>query len=114
LTGNIQNWKNSANMILSSIDAAGGLVIDKTLTAGGTTGARTINKPQGSVNFAAAATTLVVTNSQAATTSLIFLTPQTADATCTAFSAVRAAGSFTITANAACTAETVVAFLVTN
>lgn len=114
LTGNIQNWKNSAGTILSSIDAAGGLVLDKTLTAGGTTGARTINKPQGSVNFAAAATTLVVTNSQAATTSLIFLTPQTADATCTAFSAVRAAGSFTITANAACTAETVIAFLVTN
>lgn len=88
--------------------------LNRTLTAGGTTGAQTINKPAGSVNFAAAATSLVVTNNTATTTSLIFVTPQTADATCTSFSVVRAAGSFTITANAACTAETAVAFWVTN
>ena len=91
-----------------------GMNLYRTVTAAGTTGAQTINKPAGSVNFAAAATTLVVTNSFATTTSLIFLTPQTADATCESFAITRASGSFTITANAACTAETAVAFWVTN
>lgn len=86
----------------------------RTLTTAGTTGAVTINRPYGSVNFAAAATTLVVTNSVATATSLIFVTPQTADATATSFSVTRAAGSFTITANAAATAETTVAFYVSN
>jgi hypothetical protein len=96
---------------LSDIDT---YLMRRTLTGAGTTGAQTINRPAGSVNFAAAATTLVVTNSIAATDSLIFLTPQTADATCKSFAVTRAAGSFTITANAACTAETAVAFMVTN
>lgn len=86
----------------------------RVITAGGTTGARTINTPAGSVNFAAAATTLVVTNSLANATSIIFLAPMTNDTTCKSFVAVRAVGSFTITSNAACAAETVVGFLVTN
>jgi hypothetical protein len=86
----------------------------RTNTAAGTTGAQTINKTAGSVNFAAGATSLVVTNSLADTSSLIFITPQTNDATAKSFSVTRASGSFTITANAACTAETRVAFLVTN
>lgn len=86
----------------------------RTVTAAGTTGAQTIDKSMGSVNFGAAATTLVVTNSIAAAASLIFTQPQTADATCTHFAVTRAAGSFTLTANAACTAETPVAFWVTN
>ena len=88
------------------------LWLDATLTAAGTTGARTIDKNMGQVNFAAAATTLVVTNSRVTTTSFVFLTPQTADTTCKSFAVTRASGSFTITANAACTAETAVAFLV--
>lgn len=90
------------------------IYLGRTITAAGTTGAQTINKSTGTVNFAAAATTLVVTNSLVTTSSIIFLTPQTADTTCIAFAAVMAAGSFTITANAACAAETVVGFLVTN
>lgn len=88
--------------------------LNRTVTAAGTTGAQTINKLAGSVNFAAGASTLVVTNSLATATSLIFITPQTNDATAKSFSVTRAAGSFTITANAACTGETAVAFLVTN
>jgi hypothetical protein len=87
---------------------------NRTLTTGGVTGAQTINKPYGSVNFAAAASTLVVTNSVAGLSSLIFVTPQANDATCKSFAITKAAGSFTITANAACTAETEVAFQVTN
>lgn len=88
------------------------LWLDATLTAAGTTGARTIDKNLGQVNFAAAATTLVVTDSRVTTTSFVFVTPQTSDATCKSFAVTRAAGSFTLTANAACTAETAVAFLV--
>ena len=45
---------------------ANDLCLGKTITAAGTTGAQTINKPMGSVNFATAAASLVVTNSQPA------------------------------------------------
>jgi hypothetical protein len=87
---------------------------NRTLTTGGVTGAQTINKPYGSVNFAAGASSLVVTNSVAVSSSIIFPTPQTNDATCRDFSITRASGSFTINANAPCTAETTVGFQVTN
>ncbi len=90
------------------------LNLDKTITAGGTTGAQTIDKPAGSVNFAALATSLVVTNSLAATSSVILATVATNDATMTSVQAVAGAGSFTIYANAAATAETRVNFLVLN
>ena len=95
----------------ASLDA---LNLDKTITAGGTTGAQTIDKPAGSVNFAALATSLVVTNSLAATSSVILATVATNDATMTSVQAVAGAGSFTIYANAAATAETRVNFLVLN
>lgn len=92
----------------------GALNLDKTITAGGTTGAQTIDKPAGSVNFAALATSLVVTNSLAATSSVILATVATNDATMTSVQVVAGAGSFTIYANAAATAETRVNFLVLN
>ena len=50
------------------------LAIDKTITAAATTGAQTINKAAGSVNFAAAASSLVVTNSLVNTKSVIIAT----------------------------------------
>lgn len=91
------------------------VILDKTITAGGTTGARTINKNLGTVNFAAAATAITVTDSQVTTSSLIFTAIRTADATCTFVkSAVPGSGSFVITLNAGCTAETSVAFLIMN
>lgn len=90
------------------------LNLDKTITGGGTTGAQTIDKPAGSVNFAALATSLVVTNSLAATSSVILATVATNDATMTSVQVVAGAGSFTIYANAAATAETRVNFLVLN
>lgn len=86
----------------------------RTITAAGTTGAQTINLPAGTVNFAAAATTIVVTDSLVTANSIIFLNRRTNDATCLTASAEPAAGSFTIRMTAACTAETSVGFLVTN
>lgn len=102
----------STGYINSLITSAFGL--DRILTTGGTTGDQTIDKMAGTVNFAAAASSLIVTDANAVSTSIIFVTAQAADSTCRSFSVTRASGSFTITANAACTAETAVGFLVTN
>lgn len=87
---------------------------NSTVTPAGTTGARTINKPAGSVNFAAAASSLVVTNSRVTTSSIILITVATADATMTSATAVAGSGSFTIRPDNNPTAETRVNFLVIN
>ena len=92
----------------------GDIILDKTVTAAGTTGAQTINKTCGSVNFAAGATSLVVTDSRVTTASVIVATVATNDATMKTVLVVAAAGSFTIIANAAATAETRVNFIVIN
>jgi len=91
-------------------------LFNRTITAGGTTGAQTINKPNGTVNFAAATGTagIVVTNSGVSATSIIFVIPRTNDTTCAVKNVVAAAGSFTIRMTANCTAETSVGFMVTN
>jgi len=88
--------------------------LSKTITAVATTGAQTINKSSGSVNFAAAASSLVVTNSLVTVNSVILLTVGTNDTTMRSAIAVAAAGSFTIYPTSAPTAETRVNFLVTN
>lgn len=90
------------------------VVFQATETPGGTTGNQTINLPSGSVNFAAGATSIVVTNSLATTTSHIFCTLESNDATAVIKNVVRASGSFTINLNAAATAETRVGFFVIN
>lgn len=95
------------------------LYLAKTITAGATTGAQTINKTAGSVNFAAGATSLVVTNSLVRTPSansnsgsIILTTVRTNDTTLKSVAAVCTAnGSFTLHANAAATAETRVDFV---
>jgi hypothetical protein len=92
----------------------GDVLFNKTITAAGTTGAQTIDKNAGSVNFAAADTSLVVTNSLVTANSVIIATVATNDATMTSVQAVAGAGSFTLYANAAATAETRVNFLVIN
>jgi hypothetical protein len=99
---------------LLNVSLASGVGLDRTITSAGTTGARTINKIAGTVNFAAAATTLVVTNSLVTTSSIVFCTVRTNDTTATIKNVVPAAGSFTITLTAAATAETSVGFFVTN
>lgn len=93
---------------------AGDVQLGKTVTAGGTTGAQTINKTVGTVNFAAAATSLVVTNSLVTANSIITATVGTNDTTMKSVAVVAAAGSFTLHANAAATAETRVNFCVFN
>jgi len=92
----------------------GDIILDKTVTAAGTTGAQTINKTCGSVNFRAGDTSLVVTDSRVTTASVIVATVATNDTTMKTVLVVAAAGSFTITANAAATAETRVNFIVIN
>jgi hypothetical protein len=92
----------------------GSLTFPATNTAAGTTGNQTINKPSGTVNFAAGATALTVTNSLVTTASLVFATVQTNDATAYVKNCVAASGSFTINLGAAATAETRVCFWVIN
>ena len=95
-------------------DTTDGISVPKTVTAAGTTGAQTINKTAGTVNFAATATSLVVTNSFVDANSIIIATVGTNDTTMKSVQAVAAAGSFTLYANAAATAETRVNFMVIN
>jgi len=92
----------------------GQIALLATNTAGGTTGAQTINKPSGTVNFAAAATSLVVTNSLCTTSSIVLCDIRTNDTTAVIKNVVPGSGSFTITLNAAATAETSVGFLIIN
>jgi len=109
-TSDLSGNGNDSNVVLSewvSRDSVG-----RTITPAATTGARTINRLAGTVNFAAAATTLVVTNSLVTATSLVQVFIRTNDATLKSAIAVCGAGSFTIHANAAATAETSVGFRV--
>jgi len=98
----------------TGVTFAGDMIYDKTITAAGTTGAQTINKTTGRVNFAAAATSLVVTNSLVTANSIVHCSVATNDTTMKSAACVPTAGSFTIYGNAAATAETAVAFTVTN
>jgi hypothetical protein len=93
---------------------AGDMQFDKTVTAGGTTTPQTINKNAGAVNFAAADASKVVTNSLVTANSIIVATVATNDSTMKSVQVVAAAGSFTLYADAAATAETRVNFLVIN
>lgn len=109
-------YQSSANLTYDGavFTAKADIVVNKTITASGTTGAQTIDKTSGSVNFAIAATSLVVTNSLVTTSSIILATVASNDTTMKSVQAVAAAGSFTLYANAAATAETRVNFLVLN
>lgn len=86
--------------------------IGKVITPGGTTGNQTINAMSGSVNFAAAATAVVVTNSFVTANSVISLTMATNDATAAGLKYSTGAGSFTIRLGTGPTAETRIDFIV--
>lgn len=88
--------------------------LNRTITAGGTTGNVTLNVPAGTANFAAGTSSLVVTNSLVTANSLVYAVIRTNDATALIKNVVPAAGSFTIRLNANATAETSVGFWVTN
>lgn len=102
------------NSPLSLLINTGSLKFTRTIIAAGTTGNQTINQMNGAVNFAAGANALTVTNSTVTNGSLIIATAQANDATCAVKNVVAAAGSFVINMTANCTAETRVAFWVTN
>lgn len=112
-TGVSSNWNFYANGTAPNF-FNGDMRFNKTVTATGTTGAQTISKNAGTVNFAATNTSLVVTNTLVTTSSIIIATVGTNDTTMKSVSAVAAAGSFTLFANAAATAETRVNFIVIN
>jgi len=85
---------------------------DSTVIAPATTGAQTIQTSRGRVNFAIAATSLVVTNAQVTANSNIQATVASNDSTMKSVQAVAGTGSFTLYANAAPTAITKVDFLI--
>lgn len=97
-----------------NVKSFGKLAFDATVTGGGTTGNQTINKPAGTVNFAAAATTITVTNSFCTTSSVVIAVVRTADSTADIKNVVPGAGSFVINLSSAATAETSVGFIVLN
>ena len=106
--------ENSTPTTLFTIANNGKVSYLTTNTTAGTTGAQTIDRPSGTVNFAIGASALVVTNSLCTTSSIVFATVRTDDATATIKNVVPAAGSFTINLGAGATAETSVGFFIIN
>jgi len=105
---------NSSAAELFKIRDDGRFEVLATNTATGTTGAQTINRPTGTVNFAAGTTSLTVTNNLCQTTSIVMAVVRTNDATAVVKNVVPASGSFTINLTAAATAETSVGFWIIN
>jgi hypothetical protein len=106
--------QNSTPSDLYKIENNGKINYWATNTAAGTTGAVTIDRPSGTVNFAAAASALTVTNTLCTTSSIVFATVRTNDTTAYIKNVVPGAGSFTINLGAAATAETSVGFFIIN
>jgi hypothetical protein len=106
--------QNSTPSDLYKIENNGKISYLATNTAAGTTGPQTINGPSGTVNFGIGASSLVVTNSLCTTSSIVFATVRTNDATAYIKNVVPAAGSFTINLGANATAETSVGFFIIN
>lgn len=110
-TGGVNNWSINAG----ASKFRGKLTFDSLTTTVGTTGNQTINKPTGTVNIAAAGTTVTVTNSLVTATSIIYCVIRTNDATATGIkNVVPSAGSFVINLNASATAEVSIGFIVFN
>jgi hypothetical protein len=96
------------------VSSAGKPSYETTNTPSGTTGNQTINKPSGTVNIAAAGTTITVTNSLVTTNSIVFAVLRTNDTTASIKCVVPSSGSFVITLGAAATAEVSIGFIVNN
>lgn len=85
-----------------------------TITPIGTTGNVTINEPSGTVNIAAGASSVVVTNNLVTTDSLVFAVIRTNDATAILKNVPPANGSFTIRTTANVTGTTSIGWYVVN
>lgn len=100
--------------------ATGALVLSKTITAAGTTATQTINKMSGIVNIAAGLDTVTVNNTlcvaptSGAIGSIVTAIVATNDATAMVKNVVAGAGSFVINLIEPATAETRIAFRLTN
>ena len=74
-------FENATDTAIFNLTGIQDFQLQRTVTANGTTGDIEINKPFGTVNFAATADVLIVTNSVALENSIIFCTIQNEDAT---------------------------------
>ena len=97
----------------TTVQRVGALSVLTTDTSG-TPGNTTINTLSGRAAFAAAGTTVVVTNSTVTAASKVFVSLRGGDATLTSVRVTPAAGSFTVTGIAAATATTIFDFFVVN
>jgi hypothetical protein len=103
-TGSNVEW--SDQIALDTLIINTRLSIEGTLTAGGTTGNQTINKPSGTVRFAGAATSLTVTNNLCTSSDRVLACVCTNDATAYVKNVTTTTGAFTIVLGAAATGET--------
>lgn len=110
-TGTGTAWSNQITLDTLSITTA--LSTSGTITAGGSTGNKTINKLSGTVRIAAAGTSVIVTNNLCQTTSRVIATCSTNDATAVVKNVVTTTGSFTINI-AATTGEVEIAWFLIN
>lgn len=110
-TTSLAEFQTSAAAVMFAFSNAGKLTVPTTITAPGTTGNQTINKLAGRVNIAAGGTTITVTNSLVTTSSIIFATIATNDATARIANVVPGSGSFVINI-VACTAEVAINWMV--
>lgn len=101
--GSGATWTNQ--LVLDTLRIDTSLSIEGTITGAGVTGNQTINKPSGTVRFAAAGTNLIVTNSLATTGHRVLATVCTNDSALKSVQAVVTNGAFTLFANAAANAE---------
>ena len=108
------NVTDSSAVSLLLIKDDGAISVSSTNTASGTTGNRTINKASGTVNIAAAGTTVTVTNSLVTAASIVMAVLRTNDSTAIIKNVVPSAASFVINLSAAATAEVSIGFLVIN
>lgn len=96
------------------IASGGDVILQKTITAGGTTGVQVINKTTGSINIEATATSKAVTNSLVTANSIIIAVAATNDSAAAVKNVVAGSGTFTINLTAAANAEMRVNWIVTN
>lgn len=107
--GGLGVWSTQISM--DTLNIVTNLGVEGTITGAGTTGAQVINKPSGTVRFAAAASSLVVTNSLCTTNHRVLATASTNDTTAYVKNVVTTNGAFTIVLGAAATAETEVSWM---
>jgi hypothetical protein len=108
------NVTDSSAVSLLLVKDDGAISVSSTNTASGTTGNRTINKASGTVNIAAAGTTVTVTNSLVTSASIVMAVLRTNDSTAQIKNVVPSAASFVINLSAAATAEVSIGFMVIN